>query len=205
DGVGERHRAIVGDPLLEHRRKLGASANRDADDRYRYRGGERLEGFMRAVRSGRLHALDEGHGVAERDWPRPGAAQIASHRPSALVMIRMRGQIVREVDTPPIEELAAGRNRDKDRRVAVLDGAHRRRLPQPRFRHTPLRRCSLIGDRFALGLDGQPPAGRSLPPAGPERTTLVPTGIDTVGSQAISQQKTKETAGRTELVALWSD
>ena len=43
DGVGDGLRAIVGDPLLDRRRKLGARADRDARNRHGHRRGQRLE------------------------------------------------------------------------------------------------------------------------------------------------------------------
>jgi rhodanese-related sulfurtransferase/DNA-binding transcriptional ArsR family regulator len=50
------------------------------------------------------------------------------------VVVRVRRQAGRQVDAPAIEELAAGRDRDEHRRVAVLDDADGRGSPCTSFR-----------------------------------------------------------------------
>lgn len=73
-----------------------------------------------AARGGFAHVLDERYGVGERDLPRPRAVSVAPDRPRAFVVMRVRGQAFGEVDAAAIEQLAAGRHRDEQRRVSVL-------------------------------------------------------------------------------------
>jgi hypothetical protein len=70
DGVGHGLRAIVRDPLLDRRRKLGAQADRDVCNRHGHRRRQRLEPLTRAARGGLAHLLDERHGFRKRKRPR---------------------------------------------------------------------------------------------------------------------------------------
>ena len=89
----------------------------------RHRRGQRLEALACAVRGRFAHALDERDRIGQRNLPRPWAVDVAADRPRSFVVIRVRRQSVREIDAPAVEELTVGRDRDEDRRVAVLGDA----------------------------------------------------------------------------------
>ena len=111
DGVGDGLRAVVGDPLLDGRWKLGARADPDARNRHGYRRGQRLEALARAALGGRSHALDERHGISERQRPRSRRVQVAPHCPRPFVVMRVgRQTAIGKGDAPAVEELAAGRD-----------------------------------------------------------------------------------------------
>jgi peptidoglycan-N-acetylglucosamine deacetylase len=136
DGVGDGLRPIVGDPLLGRRWKLGAGADRDARNRQRYRRSQCLETVTCAPRGGCPYALDERHGVCEREPPRSRGVQVAAHRPRAFVVMRVcRQTAIGEVDAPAIQELAAGREGDDHHRVAVLGDADGRGSLYSPLRH----------------------------------------------------------------------
>ncbi len=84
DGVGHGLRAIVGDPLLRRRRKLGAHADRDARNRHGHRCSQRLEALARTVRGGLAHALDERDGVRRAKSAAPTGCLGNDRRPTTL-------------------------------------------------------------------------------------------------------------------------
>jgi hypothetical protein len=68
--------------------------------------------------------LDERHGISKRKRPRPWGVQVAAHGPRPFVVMRVgRHPAIGELDTPPIEELAAERDSHEHCRVGVLGDA----------------------------------------------------------------------------------
>lgn len=76
--------------------------------------------MLGAARRGFPYALDERYCLHERYRTRPRAIHVPTNGPRAFVVIWMRGQAAREVDTTAIEELTARRQGNQHRRVAVL-------------------------------------------------------------------------------------
>jgi hypothetical protein len=105
----------IGDPLFNRRRKLGARPDGDALNRCGHRGSERFETHARTLSSGYVYPLDQCHSVGERNLSRPRAIEIATHGPRPFVVIGVRRQITRKVDTPPIQEFVVGGEGDEYR------------------------------------------------------------------------------------------
>jgi len=105
-----------------------------------HRRGQGLQALARAAGGGVVHALDECHGVGERNRARPRAVQVTAHRPRPLVVIGVRRQTAGEVDAPAIEEVTVRRHGDEHRRVAVLGNADGRWMLNSCFGHLLLLR-----------------------------------------------------------------
>jgi hypothetical protein len=103
-----RLRPIIGNPLLDRRRKRRALADRNARNRPGHGRGQRFQARVRPARGGRPHARDERCSIREGQRSRARRVEVTAHHPRPLVMMGMRRQTtLGEGDAAAIEKLAA--------------------------------------------------------------------------------------------------